>query len=91
MKQLIRMFVFAQVGLACGAASTPTPEQVSAEATRLACYAAAATSSERTLSDLCPVHGTEAEKREQTARCEAGPEILRQLELKLEECDGFGI
>lgn len=75
----------------CAGTQKPTVEQVSAEAERLACYAAAAASSERTLRDLCPVHGTEAEKREQTARCAAGPEILHQLELKLEKCDGFGI
>lgn len=75
-------------GLALACAEPPTAKQVTHEADRLVCYAAAASSSEQTLRDLCPVHGSESEKAEQMSRCEAGPEILHQLELKLEACDG---
>jgi hypothetical protein len=87
MRQLLHMFVLAQVGLACGG-GLKDAEQVHAEAVRYACYAEASESSERTLRDLCPVHGTPDEKAEQMSRCPAGPEVLKQLELKLQKCDG---
>lgn len=85
MKHVVVVCVFALWGCSGGLKSA---EEVHKEAVRYECYAEASASSERTLRDLCPVHGTEAEKREQTARCPAGPEVLRQLELKLEKCDG---
>jgi hypothetical protein len=78
------------VGLLLTACSggVPSAEEVHKEAVRYACYSEASESSERTLRELCPVHGTEDEKREQMSRCPSGPEILRQLELKLAKCDG---
>lgn len=73
--------------VACGG-GIKDAEQVHAEAVRYACYAEASEASERSLRELCPVHGTPDEKREQTSRCPAGPEVLKQLELKLQKCDG---
>lgn len=87
MNQALRIYFIAQVSLAC-AGGIKSAEEVHKEAVRYACYAEASESSERTLRELCPVHGMEDEKREQTARCPAGPEVLRQLELKLAKCDG---
>lgn len=74
--------------VACSGGGLKDAEEVHKEAVRYACYAEASESSERSLRELCPVYGTPDEKREQMSRCPAGPEILRQLELKLEKCDG---
>lgn len=71
-------------GLALACTNAPEPKTVVdkavAEAERIACYAEAASAAERTLKDLCP----------DPAVCpvDTGAEILKQLELRLEVCDG---